>query len=202
MAKKESSEETILNALRKAVAELPNSLPIVGKDGLFPGGAKGKELFEQAVSNGYLRVREEKVKVGARSKKVLKGLILEQGIQKVIQTDSPKAALEALLPALESLGKRPPPPDIEAFRHELNRATKTCLDAMTSAFSKLESDVLKTIQPSAVQPALTPEAVISAVHQAIERVKPIILPAAFNSGTPESSDVAGPIQSLPPPDAS
>ncbi len=202
MAKKESSEEAILNALRKAVAELPNSLPIVGKDGLFPGGAKGKELYELAVSSGYLRVSEEKVKSGARSKKVFKGLILEQGIQKVIQTDSPKAALEAMLPALQSLGKRPPPPDIEAFRQELNRATKTCLDAMTSAFSKLEFDVLKTIEPSAVQPAVTPEAIMSAVHQALERVKPIILPAAFSSGASERSDVATPGQTLPPPDAS
>jgi hypothetical protein len=202
VAKKESSEEAILNALRKAIAELPNSLPIVGKDGLFPGGAKGKELYEQAVSSGYLRVSEEKVKSGSRSKKVLKGLILEQGIQKVIQTDSPKAALEALLPALQSLGKRPPPPDIEAFRQELNRATKTCLDAMTAAFSKLESDVLKTIEPSLVQPAVTPEAVISAVQQAIERVKPMMMATAFSSGTPESSDVAAPAQTLLPPDAS
>jgi hypothetical protein len=157
---------------------LPNSLPVIGKDGLFPGGAKGKSLSDQAVAEGFLRVEEEKVKVGARTKKILKGILLEKGIEKVLAIDSPKAALEALVPAVQSLGSRAATPDIEAFRQELGRATKTCLDAVASVFSKLETDVMKTIQPATAQPAVSPAMLSAALHQALERVKP---PAAITA---------------------
>ncbi|CAN5299427.1 hypothetical protein BH10PLA2_BH10PLA2_05880 [soil metagenome] len=172
MAKSESLEDAVLIALRKAMVKLPESLPPTGKEGLFPGGAKGKSLMELAVAEGYIRIDSEKVKVGKSTKTFQKTILLDKGLQKVLETDSPKAALEALVPAVQALNKQSSAPDINAFRHELERATKSCMDALNVAFANLQADVLKTIQPTSPTLGISPDVVLSAVQQAIEKIKP------------------------------
>lgn len=185
MPNNESSEDAILNLLRTAMTKLPDSLPATGKEGLFSGGAKGKALSEQAIAEGYLRLETVIVQQGRSKKKVVRAVILDKGIQKVIQTDSPKAALEALQPAVRALSERSTP-DINAFRAELDQATQSCLEAIKTAFTGLQDSVLKVIQPASTHPAVNLQVVGSALQDALNRVKPVVVPA---SSAPQSAEV-------------
>jgi hypothetical protein len=137
---------------------------------VFPGGPKGKVLADLAIAQGSLFSKEEKVKKGKASKKVVYGILTEKGLRRVMDADSPKAALEALVPAVQALGKQPPPPNPDAFRTELAKATQTCVGAIQEAFTKLQSAVLTALAPPS-GPPLDPGMVLNSLRRALERVE-------------------------------
>src|SRR4051794_36260784 len=94
----------ILEGLRKA---LSGPRPLLGKDeALFPSGAKGKAVAQAAVDQGFLIGRTEIVQPATKkekAKEVVLGELTAKGRAHVLEADSPKAVLEALLPAVRAL---------------------------------------------------------------------------------------------------
>lgn len=172
----------LLEGLRKALA---GPKPLTGADGLFSATAKGKQAAEAAVDQGYLAKRSETLPPKGRAKtgkEVVLGELTDKGREHVLEADSPKAVLEALLPAVQALAApRPPGPDVEAFRHELRAATAACVKAIEdgfaklhksveAAFGKLEQTVAKSMPPAGVGPGVDPGPVVSALQAALARV--------------------------------
>jgi hypothetical protein len=176
VAKPVSPDEAVLAGLRKAFEALPTNkpLPLIGTGGLY--SPKGKEFAEAAVAQGFLARQEGTVGSGKKAKKVVYGFLTEEGIRRVLDAASPKAALEALLPAVQAIGKQPASPNPEAFRAEVSRATEACVSAIKDAFAKLEGDVLKAVVPPPA-PAADPGTVLHALRQALERVEAPAIPA-------------------------
>jgi hypothetical protein len=186
--------EDVLTGLRKAIKVLPASLPLNDKEGIFPSSAKGKEIAKVAISQGFLTEKEERIKTGNRTKKVIFGIITDKGIKCVVETDSPKAALEALLPAVLALGnqQQPAPPNLNAFRDELTKATATCVNAVKEAFAKVEGQILKALPqpfarlesevlkalPAPTTHAVDPRPVLTALQHALEKVQAPVIPTA------------------------
>jgi hypothetical protein len=182
-----TSDKAILDGLRKAVQALPAPLPLSGAGGVFPGGVKGKSLATRAIDQGYLTSKKEKVKAGNRSKTVEYALVTEKGVRHVVDADDPKTALEALLPAVQSLGKQPDAPNPQAFRAELAHATETCVNAIKESFARLEGQVLKAL-PASSAPAVGAGAILHALQSALQRVAAPVIPAA--AATPPAADPA------------
>jgi hypothetical protein len=191
MVQSASPDVAILEGLRKAVQALPARLPLTGPGGAFPVGVKGKALANSAIDQGYLTSKKEKVKTGSRSKTVEYALITEKGMIHVATADSPKAALEALVPAVQSLGKQPDAPNPQAFRAELAQATESCMNAIRTSFEKLEGQVLKALTPHFARfegelsqalpvssPVVDSGSVLRALQHALDRVKSPDLHAA------------------------
>jgi hypothetical protein len=176
-------EEAVLAGLRKAVQALPTALVVSGSGGVFPSGAKGKALGQAAIDQGYLELKKEKVQTGNRSKAVEYAIVTDKGLRHVIDSDGPKAALEALLPFVQALGKPPVAPHPEAFRTELARATETCVKAIKESLANLEGKVLQALAPSSA-PAVDPSIVLQALQRALERVK---TPAVASTADPKDN---------------
>jgi hypothetical protein len=194
VAKAISPEDAVLAALRKAVAALPAALPLSGTGGLFPGGPKGPDLAGLADAQGLITKREEKPKKG---KPKVYGVITEKGIRRVLDADNPKTVLEALLPAVQALGKQPDPPNPDTFRTELARATETCVNAVAetcaraikATFDKLEGEIGKALAP-AVTRAPDSGPLLNALRGALERVeapKPPAVPSPAPAVVPGTS---------------
>jgi hypothetical protein len=196
VAKSVSPDEALLAGLRKAVEALPAVKPLAGTGGVFPGGAKGKELADRAIAQGLLTAKDERVTSGKRSKNVVFGVLTEKGLRRVVDAASPKAALEALLPAVQALGRQPAPPAPEPFRAELSRATATCVDAIKQAFAKLEGEVLKALAPPAAL-SVGPGVVLNALQHALERVEDPVFPVV--APEPSGPDPKAILTSVPNP---
>jgi len=215
-----SSDEAILSALQKALAALPASLPLNAKDGLFPTSAPAKLLAESAITEGYLTRREVK---GTKPKKgVEHGVLTEKGIRRVIEASSPKANLEALLPAVQALGNlskmspetlrleltRAAETGVQALAVELNKAsakvTKAISDelarvaasaeqAIKAAFASFSGEAQRALAPSAVS-EINSGSVLDALQQALERIKAPVIP--------DFAPAAGAAEASPPPSLS
>jgi hypothetical protein len=110
----------------------------------------------------------------------------------VLNADSPKAILEALLPAVSALAaSRPPQPPADSVRPELERATQAWVKALDdgfaklrksleTAFAKLEQAVLKAVPAPASGPAVDPGPVLAGLQAALARVS--LHPAAPPQG--------------------
>jgi hypothetical protein len=180
MAKLVSLDEAILAGLRKAVRALPANLIMYGTKGVFASRGEGPLHAQTAIERGFLIAKKETDKTGKKPKTVEYAIITEKGFQHVADADGPKAVLEALLPAVQVLGKAPNSPDPAAFRSELERATETCVNVIRESFGKLEGAVLKALSPPTA-PAANSGMILQALHRALERVKspvPIVTPAA------------------------
>lgn len=173
-----SQETKILAGLRKAFNALPKELKLngSGSGGVFTGGAAGIALGKAAIEQGLLTTKEEKGS-GKKAKQVIYGVITEKGIQRIVDADpnNPKSSLESLLPVLQALGVQTALPNIDAIRVELVKATETCVSALTTAFTRLETEVLKVVAPP---PAIDTSLVLNALHRALERVKAPVIPAS------------------------
>jgi hypothetical protein len=178
VAKSVSPQDAILAGLKKALESLPNILPLTGTGGIF--AAKAADLAKAAVEQGFLESKEMTKGTGKKAKTIAFGLITEKGIDQVLNVDNPKKALEALLPAVQAIGKQAGAPGLESFRSELHKATETCVKAIQAAFGKLESEVLKAVTPSAA-PVVDAGMILAALHHAVERVTPSPRPAAPHS---------------------
>jgi hypothetical protein len=173
----------ILEGLRKALA---GPKPLLGKgEALFPAAAKGRLLAEAAVEQGYLVKRTGTVPpAGGRGKpkEVVLGELTEKGRQHVLDADSPKAVLEALLPAVQALAAGPAPGQkADGPRPELEKATQACVKAVEGAFAKLqkaleaafarlEQAVAKATPAPPVGPPVDPGPVLAALQAALARV--------------------------------
>ncbi len=149
MAKAASPDDAILGGLRKAMEALPDPLKLTGPGGVFPGGAKGQELADAAIVQGLL-TKETRRGSGRSARAVEYALLTEQGIRRVIEATSPKAALESLLPAVQALGKesQSTSPNVDAFRDGLAKAAATCVNAVQDAFAKLQEQMAKALAQS------------------------------------------------------
>jgi hypothetical protein len=194
VAKSVSPADAVLAGLRKAVEALPAMKPLTGAGGVFPRGPKGEELARLAVEEGFLASKEETIKGGKKPKTVVYGVLTEKGIRRVVDADSPKATLEALLPVVRAIGKQPDAPNAEAFRGELMKATEMCVAAIKQAFTKLEGEVVKALAPSAAH-TVNPGAVLNALQNALERVEAHSLPVAASTTSTPSSTSAPPAPS-------
>src|SRR5947208_350994 len=132
---------------------LPAALPLTGPKGVFPGGAKGAALAQRAVDDGLIR-RDDRP-AGKGKKTTPYAVLTDAGIRWVIDRTSPKAALEALVPAVRQLGQAPPPPDANLFRAELEKATAACVGAIRESLAAMERAVLKAVSPPAT-PSVDP----------------------------------------------
>ncbi|MCE9568162.1 MAG: hypothetical protein K8U57_39670 [Planctomycetes bacterium] len=187
MAKAKSPDEIIVDALTKAFNALPTAIPLSGSKSLFTA-AQGN-LAEQAVQDGYLTKSVRSVPGGkGKSKQIEFGVLTKAGILKVVEKDSPKAALEALLPAIEKIGKPATQPSPSEFKASLETATATCVAAIQTAFASLQRDVLHHITPA--DGSADPAPVLAALRFALEKVEPVVvelpappLPATTNPPT-------------------
>jgi hypothetical protein len=201
-----SNSGPLLDGLRRA---LGGPQPLAGKDGLFPSGAKGKELARAAVEEGYLTSRTEMVPPPAgkkgKAKEIVLGELTPKGRQHVLEIDSPKKVLEALLPAVQALSSRPAaaPASAEGLRPELDKATRACVEAIQKGFAdlnkkieaavgRMEQAVVKALPPARTGPAPDPGPVLAALREALAR-----LPAAPPAAVPTPAPVPRP--PTPPP---
>jgi hypothetical protein len=93
-----SLDEQLVEVLRPALAGQLMPLYKSGKHpGIFPGGAGGKKLAEEALKRGFVHSSEAPAAAGKKTKKVaLNGRITPLGQQLVLDHDSPKKVLEEL----------------------------------------------------------------------------------------------------------
>ena len=173
----------LLDGLRAA---LPGSKALIaskGLEGLFPANAKGKQAAQAAVDQGFLTTRTEKISIGGKGKPkdVVMGGLTDNGRRHVLDVDSPKAILEALLPAVQALGTGKAPQQNEGpFRAELGKATQSCVKAIEDAFAKLQKSVETALAkleqavvkalPAPAGPAPNPAPVLAALQAALARV--------------------------------
>jgi len=109
MAKKtspeEKSREQILEALRRALAGTP--MPLQGSPkvpGIFPGGATGKKLADQAIAKGYVAEVPGPPATGKKKSKPPRwGQITPAGREFIVEQDSPREVLGALLNLLQGM---------------------------------------------------------------------------------------------------
>lgn len=174
----------VLDGLRKALA---GPKPLLGKDdALFPSAAKGKALAQAAIDQGYLITRTETMPPSGRQKKgkeVLVAELTEKGRQHVMEVDSPKSVLQALLPAVQALAAGPTQqPKTDEFRPELEKATQTCVKAIEGAFAnlqktvegafaKLQEAIVKALPAPTPRASLDPGPILSALQAALARVQ-------------------------------
>jgi hypothetical protein len=179
-----SESGPLLDGLRKALGG-PQAL--LGKEAIFPSGAKGKELARVAIEQGYLTSRTETVPPPAgkkgKAKEVVLGELTPKGRQHVLEIDSPRKVLEALLPAVQALSARPaaPPASADALRPELERATRACVQAIEkahadlnkkveAALARMEQALVRALPASPARPAADPGPVLAALREALARL--------------------------------
>ena len=179
-----SDDDAILAGLRKAYAKLPSMILLIGASGkgLFaPATGKGQKLADLAVAQGFLAKSSEMDRSGKKPKPVINGRLTEAGIRRVIDADGPKAAMEALRPAIEAISNQPEPlpPNTEIFLSALGKATESCLSSINNAFAHLERAVLTTLSPPSSS-TVDSSTVLNALHLALKRVEaPVIhMPAS------------------------
>jgi len=162
---------------------------------VFPGGANVKALADRAIEEGLITAKEEVDKSKKKPKKVVYALITERGIQRVMDADSPKAALEALLPAVQALGKPSDQPEPEAFRIALASATETCVAAIRQAFSQLEGEVLKALGPAPTF-AVDARPLLNSLQRALECVRVSAPPTGPSAAAPRPDQAAASASAL------
>jgi hypothetical protein len=205
-----SDSGPLLEGLRKALA---GPQPLIGKDALFPPGAKGKELARVAVEEGFLTSRTGTVPPPAGKKGKAKEIVLAEltskGRQHILENDSPKKVLEALLPAVQALSARQPEPTpTDTFRPELDRARQACIEAIEKGFAdlhkkveaalaRMEQAVVGALPAAPAGSAPDPGPVLAALREALARVTALPSPAAPPTPTPVQR--AEPPPHTPPP---
>jgi hypothetical protein len=198
----------LLDALRKA---LSGPKPLLGDDGLFPSGTKGKQTSRAATEQGYLSTRREKRPPPGgkgKAKEVVIAELTDRGRRHVLDADNPRQVLEALLPAVRALGETRP--DQDTFKSALADATAACLTAIEGAFAKLQETVaaalarmeqsLRSAVLASAGPRLDPGPVLAALHAALERAAtPVSVSAAPQPPTPPPRPPAREAAPLPEP---
>jgi hypothetical protein len=176
----------LIEGLRKA---LSGAQPLLGKDALFASTAKGKELARVAVEEGYLASRTETIPPAGKkgkAKEIVLAELTPKGRQHVLESDSPKKVLEALLPAVQALSGGPKtaaPPD--AVRPEVERAARACVQAIEEGFAKLhktvetamsrlEQTVVKALPAAPVGAPPDPATVLAVLREALARVTRLV----------------------------
>lgn len=177
VAKAKSSDDVILDAVRKAISALPDLLPLSGTKALF--SAKQADLAERAVSEGYL-AKKELIPAGAKGKKpkpVVCALVTEVGARKVAEAGGAhdlKSVLESLRSAVEKLGAPPARQDPAEFRTAIEKATTTCVNAINTAFAGLRDDVLRAVAPSGSS-AIDPAPILTGIAAALGKIEPTVV---------------------------
>jgi hypothetical protein len=187
VAKSKMPEEAILDGLKKAYDALPELLPLAGTKGIFT--AKQEDLAGQAVRDGLLAERKAALPgKGKKAKEIVYGVLTEAGLRKLIEKDSPRAALERLLPAVQSIATPAPTGSPGDLRAELEKATAACVSAVRDAVATMQTAVLGAIS-AASPPAADPGPVLAALRSALERVetpvlKSVLAPVPVPTPTP------------------
>ena len=122
-----------------------------GKDMPFPGGAKGKPLAQKALDDGFVEQIMREVVTGkgakAKVKHVAAGFRLsELGYRYVAEAQSPKRALEAVLPVLESIDHKLDPEALERrYDQHAKEAADRCLIRFEQGFAALQKTIADAI---------------------------------------------------------
>jgi hypothetical protein len=200
-----ADDDALLAGLRAALA---GPRPVSGKGGLFPATAMGRGLAQAAVDRGYLVTGTESVPP-ARGKGAPKPVVVaeltEAGRRHVLGADSPRAVLESLLGAVNSLAS-PTPPPVGDPRPELERATAACVRAIEDGFARLQKSVeaaLARLDQAVVKalpagPPIDPRPVLAAIRSALDRIAPATPgPAPAGAPGPRSPETHDPPAGLP-----
>jgi hypothetical protein len=199
MERAESPDPEILAGLKKVVAAGGAMLMQASKGrGIFVAGAKGKTLADRAVAAGLLKLQAE-----GKAKSEALGVITERGLLKLAEVESPRDALNALLPLVERIGKAAEAPSTEGFRVAIEAATNRCVEAISrgfqsaleaatkkceevarKAFDGLQGAVLRAVAPNT--PQIDPSPVLHAIRAALTKVEPVAVErlASARTGTP------------------
>jgi hypothetical protein len=184
-----SEDVALLDGLRKALA---GPKPLGGKgDCLFPG-KKLEKAAQEAVDRGYIMTRTKTIPAAGRKKAqdVVVAELTEKGRQFVLDTDSPKAILQALLPSVQSLAaEHTQQRQVDALHAELQKTTQECVKAIEKAFAKMEAAVAKALPAPVTGPSFDAQPLLNALQQTLARVT-----APSSAGT----NVAPPAPPTPP----
>lgn len=170
-----SPDDKILAALIRSAREGPLPLQGTGSTGLFPNGVRGNPLAEAALQSGLFSIEEREVRSGRRSSTVKYASPSPKGLEHLAALESPKVALEALLPAIERLGVRRPEQSSgthEEVRRVMNEAKAGYLEAVEKAVHDAAATVAKAV--AEFQKAL--QTASQKVETAIAKVSPTELP--------------------------
>ena len=177
-------DPNILSGLRKA---LIGTLPLHDKagknpiEGMFPGNAAGKLLAKQALDASWIqevKVRKSETKTAksgkttTSTKEISEWGLTHSGRKYLLEADSPKPILEALLPVIKKIGEPQAPPNPELFRAVIEKATATCMGTIREAFGDLQREVLRVLTPASDVPPVHPSTVLSALMTALQKVEP------------------------------
>jgi hypothetical protein len=185
MAKQKSSDDPVYEVLKKAADAGAAAAPIKATAALV--GAKASAATREAFDKGYLK--KQTVETPAKSKKgkpkieVMVALTTE-GVQKIASHESPRAAIEALLPVVQSLA-RPAAHPHENLEAAFRAASDSCVTAMNKAFDAMRGEILGALSKvNASRPPVDASAALAAIGRALERV---IAPSAPSAVAPKSS---------------
>ncbi len=182
MAKAKPTVDPVRAALKSALDNYANPLPLIG--------AKGKGLFakaqsadaERAVAEGWLTKRVQRIEVppgkgkNAKPKFVSEtfGILTEAGARKLAETSETqelKPVLEAIRNAVGKLGEPAPALNPAEFSSAVEAATGTCVAAINTAFDRLRGEVLAALPSTATNPA----PIYTAIEAALTKLQPTIM---------------------------
>ena len=173
----------LIQGLKIAAIQAMPLLAKAGKNpapGLFPGTAKGKPFAKLAIEQGLIRLEKRPIPGGKKTEEI--GVITDAGLALLANLESPRAALEALLPAVEALGSPAAMPSLDGIHAEIEKAVSSINSSLKTHFYNLEQTLKASFQPPT---AKGPDqgAVLAAVRHAADRVKaptpvaPVAVPA-------------------------
>lgn len=130
-----SPESQMLAELSRLMSKGP--LPYQKSGGVFSAKSL-QHLGEKARNEGLIQTEERQIRSGRRSSKVVYATITPAGIQRVLEANSPKAALETLVPLVQRLAQ-PQPENQVNLAAEVQQA----FQANARAFETAEDTVQK-----------------------------------------------------------
>lgn len=168
--KLETVEDKLTEALRPVLGGQLLPLQKAGKNpGIFPAGATGKKLADEAINRGLVHEGEPVAPAKKGGKPKPQYRITPKGLQFVLDRDSPKEALNALQVALREMtaqlpGKQETTFPLEELRESLNSQYQQFQAALTQAAADSDKRIQERNQKI---DRLT--GTIQAVEKAVER---------------------------------
>lgn len=182
-------DPALLAGLRKALASSePRPLKGPGDAPLFPGGAAGGRLATAAVGQGLLTT--EKVALPGKRTKVEVGTLTDKGRAFIAEADSPKAVLEALLPAVQALARDRDGPDPALFRAVVEKAAADCIAAVRAAFDEMGRAVVAAVASARPGPSADAAGVLGVLSAVLGRLGQEAKPAPAPAPAPPPTETA------------
>ena len=187
MGKQKSSDDPVYEVLMKVADAGAAAKSIKATAALV--GPKASAATREAFDKGYLA--KQVLEIPARSKKGKPKIevtvaLTPEGVQKIASHESPRAAIEALLPVVRSLAQ-PATNTHENLDATFRAAADSCITAMNKAFDAMRGEILGALSKVSSTPPPPPvdaSAALAAIGKALERVS---APPAPTAVAPKSS---------------